>query len=249
MAHFLAAAAPSGRVPVRTAAIIAVVATFSLLAGTPSRAATITVVGEARVTAPPDLAILTTGTVSTAKTADEALAANSKAVSEVIAALKAAGVADTDVATANFSLQPQHSYPQPPSREPPRLVGFEVRNSVRVTVRDLTKLGMLLDKVVQSGANQASGLAFTLAEPNRLEGEARVAAVKDAIAQAKTLAAAAGLRLTRITSIQPEGQQGGPVMPAPMMMKADAARMAVPVEGGEIEIRVRTVLVYEAEPL
>ena len=115
-------------------------------------------------------------------------------------------------------------------------------------MRDLGKLGALLDKVVQSGANQASGLSFALADSERLEGEARAASVKDAIDQAKGVAAAAGLRLTRIMSIQPEGQSGGPIMPAPMMMKADAARMAVPVEAGEIEVRARTVLVYEAEP-
>lgn len=221
----------------------------AISAATPAAAATITVVGEARLTAAPDMAILTTGTVSTAKTADEALAANSKAVTEVIAALKAAGIAASDIATSNFSLMPQQSYATPPSREPPRLIGFEVRNSVRVIVRDLGKLGGLLDKVVQSGANQASGLAFTLAEPGRLEGEARAQSVKDAIEQAKGIAAAAGLRLTRITSIQPEGQAGGPVMPAPMMMKAEAARMPVPVEAGEIEVRARTVVVYEAEPL
>lgn len=243
---------PGGRPPARSrsARVLAVCAlAAAVLAAAPAGAAAITVVGEAVRTAPPDMAILTTGTVSTAKTADEALAANSKAVAEVIAALKGAGIAATDIATSNFSLQPQHSYLQSPSREPPRLIGFEVRNTVRVTVRDLGKLGALLDKVVQSGANQASGLSFSLADRGRLEDEARTASVKEAIDQAKGVAAAAGLRLTRITSIQPEGQFNLPVAPAPMMMKADSARMAVPVEAGEIEVRARTVVVYEAEPM
>ncbi|MEP9352215.1 SIMPL domain-containing protein [Xanthobacter sp. KR7-65] len=248
MAH--SSAGLSVRAPARAAAAFATWAALAMaVAAVPAAAATITVVGEARLTARPDMAILSTGTLSTAKTADEALAANSKAVADVIAALKAAGVADADIATSNFSLQPQMSYPQGPSREAPKLVGFEVRNAVRVTVRDLGKLGALLDKVVQSGANQASGLSFTLAEPGKLEGEARVAAVKNAIEQAKSVAAAAGLRLTRITSIHPEGQSDSPVMPAPMMMKAEAQRMAVPVEAGEIELRARSVVVYEAEPL
>lgn len=249
MRHFPARTVSLPRATARTAAaFVAVFAATLAVAGPATAAATITVVGEAKRSAPPDMAVLTTGVVSTAKTADEALAANSKAVAEVIAALKASGVAPADIATASFSVQPQQSYPQPPSREPPKLIGFEVRNSVRITVRDLGKLGGLLDKVVQSGANQASGLSFSLADPDRLEGEARAASVKDAIDQAKGVAAAAGLRLTRIMSIQPEGQHGGPIMPAPMMMKADAARMAVPVEAGEIEVLARTVLVYEAEP-
>lgn len=237
------------RAAVSTAAVIAAAFAATLaVSGPVAAAATITVVGEATRTAPPDMAVLTTGVVSNAKTADDALAANSKAVADVIAALKAAGIAPNDISTSSFSIQPQQSFPQPPSREAPKLIGFEVRNSVRITVRDLGKLGGLLDKVVQSGANQASGLSFALADTDRLEGEARTASVKDAIEQAKGVAAAAGLRLTRIMSIQPEGQHSGPIMPAPMMMKADAARMAVPVEAGEIEVRARTVVVYEAEP-
>lgn len=212
-------------------------------------AATLTVVGEARVSAVPDMAVLTTGAVSSAKTADEALAANSKAVAAVIETLKAAGIAPADIATQNFSVQPQYSYPAQGSREPPKLTGFEVRNAVRVTVRKLDALGALLDKVVQSGANQASSLSFSMSDPAKLQREAQLASVKDGLDQAKALAAAAGVRLTRINSIQPDGMSL-PVPPQPMMMmKADAARMAVPVEAGEIEIRARTALVYEVEPL
>jgi uncharacterized protein len=250
MRHSPPGIVPLARATVSTAAVFAAVfAATMAVAGSVAAAATITVVGEAKRTAPPDMAVLTTGVVTSAKTADDALLANSKAVSEVIAALKAAGIAPNDISTSSFSILPQQSFPQPPSREPPKLVGFEVRNSVRIAVRDLGKLGGLLDKVVQSGANQASGLSFALGDPDRLESEARSASVKDAIEQAKSVAAAAGLRLVRIVSIQPEGQNNGPIMPAPMMMmKADAARMAVPVEAGEIEVRSRTVVVYEAEP-
>ncbi|MFG1320318.1 SIMPL domain-containing protein [Xanthobacter autotrophicus] len=249
----LASSGPASalRAPRRAAAgaVMAAMAALLLAGGPAAAAATLTVVGEARVSAPPDVAVLTTGTLTTAKTADDALAANSKAVSDVIAALKAAGIESRDIATANFSVQPQYSMPQQGSREAPKLIGFEVRNSVRITVRDLAKLGPLLDKVVQSGANQASGLAFALAEPGQLDREARAAAVKDAMEQAKLIAAAAGVRLTRITSIQPETQGGFPMPAAPMMMKADAGRMAVPVEAGEIEVRARTVMVYEIEPM
>lgn len=238
----------SRRLPL-AASILAGALSVAVVLVQPAAAATLTVVGEAKVSAPPDMAVLSSGSVTSAKTADDALAANSKAVADVIAAIKAAGVAPADIATANFSVQPQYVYPPQSSREPPKLAGFEVRNSVRVTVRDLGKLGPLLDKMIQSGANQASGLAFSLAEPAKVEREARLASVKDAMDQAKALAAAAGLRLTRITSIQPEVQGGGIIMPAPMMMKAETARMAVPVEAGEIEVRARTVMVYEAEPL
>lgn len=233
----------------RTLAATLAVAALAAAPAAAHAAATLTVVGEARVSAIPDMAVLTTGAVSSAKTADEALGANSKAVTAVIEALKAAGIAPADIATQNFSIQPQYAYPAQGSREPPKLTGFEVRNSVRVTVRNLDALGPLLDKVVQSGANQASGLSFSVSDPAKLQREAQLASVKDALDQAKALAAAAGVRLTRINSIQPEGASL-PVPPQPvMMMKADAARMAVPVEAGEMEIRARTAIVYEVEPI
>ncbi|MDQ0506641.1 SIMPL domain-containing protein [Xanthobacter agilis] len=231
------------RLPLPVAAAFA----FVCLAAPAALGATITVAGEARVTAAPDSALVSTGVVTSAKTADEALGANSKAVAALIESIKAAGVAQTDIATANFFLQPQYAATQGSQKEAPRVVGFEVRNTVRITVRDLAALGPLLDKMVQAGANQASGLAFTLSNRAKLEQEARVAAVNDAMEQAKVVAGAAGLRLVRIVSITPDVDGSGPIMPTPMLMKADAARMAVPIEAGEVEVRGRATIVYDAE--
>lgn len=216
----------------------------ALAVATPAVAGGLTVVGEAKIAVEPDMALVSAGTVSSAKTADEALAANSKAVTEVIAAIKAAGVQPKDIATANFSIQPQYAYQQ---STPPRLTGFEARNTVRVTVRDLKMLGPLLDKMVQSGANQASGLTFTLSDPDKAEAEARIAAVKDAMAQAKSVAEAAGVKLTRISNIEVGADRSGPILPAPMMMKAEASRMPVPVEHGVVEVRARATLIYDIE--
>ncbi|WP_238122810.1 MULTISPECIES: SIMPL domain-containing protein [unclassified Xanthobacter] len=230
--------------PVRAALAFAVLS----LSAPAAVAATITVVGEARVAAEPDSALVSSGVVTQGKTAADALAANSKAVSALIEALKGAGVAPRDLATSNFSLQPQYAMPQPNSREAPRLVGFEVTNSVRVKVAQLDQLGKLLDQMVQAGANQTSGLVFTLSDRAQLEQQARTAAVKDAMAQAEAVAAAAGLKLVRIVSVTPESNSSVPMLRAPMMMKAEAARMAVPVEAGEVEVQARATLVYDAEP-
>ncbi|MFG1359123.1 SIMPL domain-containing protein [Xanthobacter pseudotagetidis] len=209
-------------------------------------AATLTVIGEGSATAEPDMALVATGVVTAGKTAGEAVAANSKAAAAVIAVIKEAGIAPKDIATANFSLSPQ--YASGAQSGPPRLVGFEARNTVRVKVRDLAQLGALLDKMVQSGANQASGLTFLLSDPDKMEEAARVDAVKDGMAQAKSLAAAAGMRIVRISSIDMRADRSGPVMPAPMMMKAEAARAAVPIEAGELEVRAHATLVFEIEP-
>ncbi len=209
--------------------------------------ATLSVVGQGRAAARPDLALVTTGAVSTGKTAEEALAANSKAMEQVIAAIKEAGIEAKDITTSGFSVQPQYSYPAQGSREAPKLVGYEVRNGVTVKVRELVGIGPLLDKVVQSGANQASGLTFLSANPEALQSQARVAAVKDAMAQAAVVAEASSVRLVRIRRIEPRGEGGMPVSPMPMLMKADA-RSAPPIESGETEARAQMAIVYEIEP-
>ncbi|WP_127089313.1 SIMPL domain-containing protein [Aquabacter cavernae] len=209
--------------------------------------ATLSVVGEGEAAAAPDMATFSTGVVASGKTAEEALAANSKSMGELISAIKAIGIEDRDIATSGFSISPQYSQPAQNSREAPRLVGFEVRNTVGVKVRDLTRLGSLLDRMVQAGANQAGGLRFGLADDGPLMEKARVAALKDAQAQAKTLAEAAGMRLLRVRRIAPSDRGGDMIASAPMMMKAEAR--AVPIEAGELAARARITIVYEVEPI
>lgn len=230
-----------------TAALLAVAGASLPAQAEEAARATLSVIGQGRAAARPDLALVTTGAASTAKTAEEALAANSKVMEQVIASIKEAGVEAKDITTSGFSIQPQYSYPAQGSREAPKLTGYEVRNGVTVKVRDLLALGPLLDKVVQSGANQASGLTFLSANPEALQSQARVAAVKDAMAQAAVVGEAAGVRLVRIRRIEPRGEGGLPTSPMPMLMKADA-RAAPPIESGETEARAQMAVVYEIEP-
>lgn len=209
--------------------------------------ATLAVNGEGEASAVPDLAIFSTGVLTSGKTADEALAANSRTMTAVIAAVKETGIEARDITTSGLSIQPQYTSPGPNSREAPKLSGYEVRNTVAVKVRDIGQLGGLLDKLVQAGANQAGGLRFTVSDPGALEKQARMAALKDAQAQAQELAQAAGLRLVRLRRIAPV--ETGGAMPAPMMAFKAEARAAVPVEAGETTVRAGITLVYDVEPL
>lgn len=235
--------------PFRTCA--AAVLLFMVPATLPAMAqeverATLSVTGEGEASAAPDMASFSTGVVAAGKTAEEALAANSKAMTDLVAAIKAAGIEERDIATDAFSIMPQYSQPPQNSREAPKLTGYEVRNSVTVRIRDLNRVGALLDRMVQAGANQAGGLRFALADTTQLKEKARLAALKDAQAQAKSLSEAAGVRLLRLRRILPS-EGGSIVAPAPMMMKADAR--AVPVEAGELAAHARVTLVYEIEPM
>lgn len=212
-----------------------------------ARRATLAVSGEGTASAAPDRATLTSGVVSEGKTAREALDANSAAVATMIAAIKAAGVEGRDVSTSGFSVQPQYA-PQKKDGDPLRIASYQVTNSVTVRLRDLAKLGDLLDQLVTNGANQINGIAFDLAEPGKLEDAARAEAVKDARHQAEIIAGAAGVRLVRVVSINSDAAPQP--MPRMMMMAARAEKMdSVPVEAGETQVRAGVTVVYEIEPL
>jgi uncharacterized protein YggE len=208
---------------------------------------TISVVGEGLATAPPDMAIVSVGVVSQAPRAADALAQNSKLMTEVVAAVKASGIEMRDIETSQISLRPQYNYPGQGSREAPKLTGYEANNTVSIRVRAFDKLGGLLDRLVTSGANQIRGVELTLADPAPMRDQARASAMKDAIRKAQLLAEAAGVRIVRLFSASEEVFDA----PRPMMrMSAEAAsgRPAVPIEAGEQEIRGRVAAVFEIAP-
>lgn len=208
---------------------------------------TLTVVGSSRVAVRPDMALVTTGVATASRTAEEALAANSAAMEQVIKTIKAAGIDAKDVGTSGFSIQPQYSYPVQGVRESPKVVGYEVRNGVTIKVRELASIGPLLDRIVQSGANQASGLTFLSSRSGDIEEQAGVEAVKDAVSKAGRLADAAGVKLVRIMKIEPRADAAVfATQAAPMMARAQAER-AVPIEAGETEARASVSVVYEIE--
>jgi uncharacterized protein len=208
---------------------------------------TISVVGEGTVTATPDMAVVSVGVVSQAARARDALAQNSRSMTEVIAAAKAADIEVRDIETNRISLRPQYSYPGQGSREAPKLVAYEASNTISIRVRSFDKLGGLLDSLVTSGANQIRGVELTLAEPGPLRDQARSAAMKDAFRKAEILADAAGVRIVRLFSAA-EDVADGP-RPFDMRMAAEAAsRAPVPIEAGEQEIRARVTAVFEIAP-
>ncbi len=210
---------------------------------------TLTVVGEGLAAARPDLAVVSLGVVSQAGSAKDALAENSKATSAVVAAAKEAGIEARDLETARVSVQPQYSYPPSGSREPRKIVGYEVSNALSIRVRDLDKLGGLLDRLVVVGANQLRNIELSVAEPGPLRDAARAAAMKDAVRKAGLYAEAAGVRIVRVMSIV-EGQQNTPRPPVmrALAQGAPEARAAVPIEAGEQEFQGRVTAIFEIEP-
>lgn len=196
----------------------------------------LSVSGEGEASVAPDMAILSLSVVRQAKTANAAVSANTTAMNEVLAALKADGIAERDIQTSNFSIYPQYrrSETKNGTIETQEIVGYEVTNALSVRVRDLGKLGGVIDQSVKLGVNSGGQISFTNDKPEEAIRDARKAAVAEALDKAKTLTEAAGVKLGKILEIS-EGS-ARPMPPQPMMRMAMAKDMApapVPVSAGE----------------
>lgn len=199
--------------------------------------------GHGEVQAVPDLATVSMGVATSAKTAKEALAANSKAMNELMEVLKEAGIETKDIATSNFNVGPRYDYGQGGS-QPPKLAGYDVSNMVTVTVRKIDAMGGVLDAAVRAGSNQIQGISFTVSELDRKLDEARKVAVADARRRAEIYAAAGGFSLGQIISL---GEGGGIQPPLPVMAKTMAAEAAgaPPIAQGEQTLAVDVNVVWE----
>ncbi|MDK1375006.1 MULTISPECIES: SIMPL domain-containing protein [unclassified Sinorhizobium] len=216
--------------------------------GVRGRQALIKVSGEGRATAAPDMAIVQLSVVKDAKTAREALDANNKAMAEVLSALKQGGIAERDLQTSGFAINPQYNFPQgnDGTNRPPELIGYQVVNGVTVRVRDLSTLGEVLDKSVTLGINQGGGIEFTKDKPDEVITEARKAAVADAIVKAKVLAEAAGVSLGRLIEISEQASRPEPV-PMVRSMAKEFAADAVPIATGENAYNVTVNVTFAIE--
>jgi uncharacterized protein YggE len=212
----------------------------------------------------PDLAVFTAGVTTQGSTAGDALAANSRAMTQVIAALKRAGIADRDIQTSNLSVNPIYSDPNrdaaiaaqagrpirpiPPEQQMARIIGYQVTNNVSVRQRKLEDYGKVIDTLVSAGANQVNGPSFQMDDQEPALDEARLDAMKTARHRAELYASAAGLHIVRIVSIS---ESGGYYRPQPMFARvAEAASPAPPppVQAGELEMTANVTVLYELAP-
>lgn len=208
----------------------------------------LTVTGEGRVARTPDLAQFSAGVTTQGETAAAAMSANAAQMNRVLAALKAAGVADKDVQTSQISLNPvygdQSDGPDGTVRAL-RIMAYQATNRVSITQREVRLYGKVLDALVAAGANEVNGPAFQLDNPEAALDEARVAAITAARKRADLYAKAAGLRVVRMLTIS---ESGGYAPPPPVMfaraaMASDAA--PTPVASGQIELTANVTVQFE----
>ncbi len=207
--------------------------------------ATISVYADAKVTSAPDIALLNFG-VATGRqpSAKAAIALVTKNMTAIIAAVKKAGVAEKDISTQSFWLNPVYDYTN--GTQVPR--GFEANQSLVVKVRDLDTVGDVLTAATNAGANQAGGVSFSIDNPDDLKAQSRAMAIQKAKAKAVVLARSLGMSLGRLTAFNEDINYGGPV---PMMAKGmgmgggGEADVSLPVPSGEQDITSNVTLTYE----
>jgi uncharacterized protein YggE len=191
----------------------------------------------------PDVATISAGVVTKAADANAAMRANAAQMDKVMVAIRNAGIGERDVQTSGISLNPQYKYGD---NVAPKITGYEASNTVNIKVRDLSKLGKVLDTLVEQGANQVNGPSFEVDKPDEAYDEARVGALKKAQARATTYADALGLKVRRIVSIS----EGGASFPRPMpmvraMALSNAMAKETSVAPGESTLSVTIEVVFE----
>ena len=205
----------------------------------------IIVPGRGRITVEPDLASVRLGVAVTRPTATDARETAAATMTAILEAVAAAGVERRDLRTALVGLNPVTDYS---SERGPRVTGYQLTNTVEVTVRALATVGAVIDAGLAAGATSLDGLDFRLADPTAAETEARQAAVGDARRRAETLAAAAGRTLGAVSAIV-EGQQppAGPFPRGPIAAMAMKAEADTPVEAGSQDVVVSIVVTFALE--
>lgn len=203
--------------------------------------ARIVVFGEGSVGAAPDYAEITSGATTRARTAAQAIDANSKLMAAVNAALVQAGIAQHDIQTSRFSVQPVYAPPQPNTR--PALTGFSVSNQVTVKIRQIGKVGEILDRLIAAGATDVGRIEFRHADVSRVLDQARQAAIADARRKALIYAHAAGLNLGGVAWVT-ESSAAVPPMPHALAMRS-AGGAPIPISPGEDTLQVRITVGFD----
>lgn len=228
--------------------IIAALA-ISLSTLTPTFAETISIQGTGIITTAPDIAYISLGVNSHAATARTALDKNTKAMSNIINAIKKADVQNKDVQTSNFSINPRYNRAKK-NNQMPEVIGYEVFNNLNITIRNLDDLGAILDRVVTLGSNRINNIRFAVSNPQPLEDKARALAAKDAKRRAEIYANTLGFNLGNIVRITEGKSNKFPVSETmqtrgALMMSADA--MEAPIEAGEQAISSKVTIIWDIE--
>lgn len=200
--------------------------------------------GNGRVSLTPDIAHINAGVETVMKDAREAQAENAEIMNRIIDALKTLGIQDKDIQTANYSVHVEYDF----SGNQRRLIGYRVSNNVRIAFRQIDRVGEVLTKLAESGANQFYGVSFGVENSTDAYSEALKKAIAEAKAEAQLMAQQAGVKLGKPVEIHegsaPQGIQFGKAMD---MARLESAAAQVPIMEGELEVQANVTIIYSIE--
>lgn len=205
---------------------------------------TIAIAAEGKVTAIPDIAVTVVGVMTEAPTVKAAQDENTAKMNAILARLQELGVARADIATAQYDIYPIYDWQD--GRRIDR--GFQVIQSVRVKIRDTSRAGEVLSAAGELGANQVSGLAFTIDEPEALRQEARLMALEAAKKKAEALARAAGVKLGGVVGFSENVSTPGLPYLRAYADGLGGGEAAPSIESGSQEVIVSVSVSYEILP-
>ena len=201
----------------------------------------ITVTGIGTVTGSPDMVQVSVGVVTQGTTVQDAVNANQTQMNALLAAVKALGIADSDIQTSNFNVSTQNNVkPGAPGAPDTTSVTYFVNNQVNVILHDVSKLSDLLDKVVSAGANNIYGVNFGISNPSHLQDQARAKAVQDASNRAQSLAKLEGITLGNVISVTETNGYPGVVYPS----AAGLGGGGTPIQPGQLQVSVSLQVTY-----
>lgn len=209
----------------------------------PNQRNTISIDGEGKVTAKPTLGQINVGLYTEGQEVPTVQEENSRKINAMVAAMKDLGVSEADLQTNNYNIAPKYEYKDGTQR----VIGYTVSQNIEVKVRDLSKVGAVLSRIGQLGANQVNGVNFTIDDPSSLKQEARRKALEDARSKANELAKALGVDIARVITFS----ESGATPPSPMPfyraegMAVSAAPIAPDIQTGSLDVTSHVSVTYE----
>lgn len=206
----------------------------------------ITVSGEGKIYAKPDVAIVSLGVTTTGATVAEVTTKNTNQMNAIIAAVKSLKIDEKDIQTTNYSLTPLYNWTEKQGRI---FQGYTLEQDVQVKIRDFTKIGDVLSQATTNGANLVGDLQFTIDNPEQFKEQARAKAIEQAKANAKNLAKESGVNLGKLINVY-EGYNSVPIMYNALAKGAgvaESAPVAPTIQPGQQEIDVTINLTYQVK--
>ncbi len=202
---------------------------------------TITISGQGKVTAVPDIAVIEVGLVTEKPNVASAQKENTEKMNRLIKKVKELGVEDKDIQTSYYNIYPQYDWPNGKQV----LRGYQVNQGISIKIRNLDKIGDILAAAGEGGANQVSGLSFNIDDPEELRQEARIKGLENAKEKAEALAKVAGVKLGKIVSFSEYSE----IPPVPYKayegLGIGGGGAAPEIERGTLDVVVNVTVSYE----